>query len=143
METKICGKCNQELPATEEYFANKKLKTKTVLQWQCRTCQKEYRKEHYEQNKQKYISKARVYNKSVADWFDEYKKTLKCEKCEESRWWVLDFHHLDPNEKEHSISVLKYGGSKPKLLKEIEKCMVLCSNCHRDLHHQERNARLV
>ena len=32
----------------------------------------------------------------------------------------------------------KGKASKPKLLKEVEKCIVLCSNCHRDLHHQEK-----
>lgn len=143
METKICGTCKLELPATAEFFANRKLRNNIILQWNCRTCQKEYRKQHYQQNKQKYIAKARVYNKVVSDWFDDYKKTLNCSNCGESRWWVLDFHHIDPTKKEYSLGVLKYNGSKPKILKEIEKCIVLCSNCHRDLHYQERNAGLV
>ena len=62
------------------------------------------------ENKQKYIIKAREYNKSVANWFDDYKKELKCSKCNESRWWVLDFHHLNkvlkiPNRFENLHSV--------------------------------------
>jgi len=45
---------------------------------------------------------------------------------------ALDFHHLDPNEKE-----LKIGNphAVERLLKEIEKCIVLCANCHREIHH--------
>lgn len=136
METKICGTCKLELSI--DNFAIRKLKTKTILQWQCKSCQKEYRKTHYQENKQKYIIKAREYNKSVANWFDDYKKELKCSKCNESRWWVLDFHHLNPLEKEFSIASLKGKASKPKLLKEVEKCIVLCSNCHRDFHYQEK-----
>lgn len=52
----------------------------------------------------------------------------------EDRWWVLDFHHTSPDEKEGSISNLV--DSPNKLEKELEKCIVLCSNCHRDLHFQ-------
>ena len=138
MCTKKCGICEEELPATSEFFASRTLKTKIILQGNCRKCQKEYRKKHYENNKDKYIQKARVYNKKVSDWFDEYKSNLTCSNCPESRWWVLDFHHLDPSEKEYSLGHLKSQGSKPKLLKEMAKCIVLCSNCHRDLHYQEK-----
>ena len=71
-------------------------------------------------------------------WLEDLKSQLKCEKCEESRYWLLDFHHLDPNEKEASIAYLLRSSTKQKVQQEMEKCIVLCSNCHRDLHHQER-----
>ena len=70
-------------------------------------------------------------------WLEEFKKTLKCSKCEESRHWVLDFHHTNPEEKEKSVSKLIKTSTKEKVLEEIDKCVVLCSNCHRDLHYQE------
>jgi len=45
----------------------------------------------------------------------------------------LDFHHKDPNEKDFTIG--KYRNkSKENLLKEIEKCVCVCSNCHRKIH---------
>lgn len=139
MCTKLCGSCNIELPATEEYFASKKLKTKTILQWQCRECQKRYRKEHYEKNKSKYILKAKQHTKLVRDWFiEEVKQKLVCSVCGESRHWVLDFHHRNPEEKESNVGKIIRGGSKQKLLDEIEKCDVLCANCHRDFHYQEK-----
>ena len=75
MCTKKCGICGKDMPATSEFFASRKLKTKIVLQSNCRKCQKEYRREHYENNKSKYIKKAKAYNKSVEKWFEEIKKT--------------------------------------------------------------------
>lgn len=137
-DIKLCGNCKKELPATKEYFAERKLKTKTVLQWQCRSCQKEYRKNHYENNKEKYILKAKVNTKITVDKFKEFKKTLNCSNCVEKRWWVLDFHHRDPSKKDIEISNLIKSGSSKKIKEEIEKCIVLCSNCHRDLHYQEK-----
>ena len=71
-------------------------------------------------------------------WLENLKSQLKCEKCKESRYWLLDFHHLDPTEKEASIAYLLRSSTKQKVQQEMEKCIVLCSNCHRDLHHQER-----
>jgi hypothetical protein len=140
METKKCTICKNDLPATSEYFAGRVDKKKPTFQSSCRECHKQYRKDHYEANKQKYIDKASVYNQSIVDWFIEIKKTLSCLKCGESRWWVLDFHHRDPSEKEGDVSLLVRRGSKEKILNELDKCDVLCSNCHRDLHYKERQA---
>ena len=67
------------------------------------------------------------------------KKTLKCSICGEDRWWVLDFHHTDPNKKEKHISHLIE--SPKKLQEELKKCIVVCSNCHRDLHYKKINIK--
>jgi hypothetical protein len=140
MKTKICKKCNLELPLDDEHFASRYDRKEKTYQWICRKCQAEYRKLHYQKNKQKYIDKAKKFTKSMVDWFFEYKKGLKCKVCGENRYWVLDFHHRDKNEKEIEISSLYRNGNRKKLLKEIEKCDVLCANCHRDLHFKERQA---
>lgn len=91
MNLKKCGSCKNELPATEEFFATRKLKTKSILQWQCRSCQKEYRRRHYEENKNKYIKKAKMYNKKVSKWFDEFKQTLYCSNCskKDGGYWIF------------------------------------------------------
>jgi hypothetical protein len=138
MCTKICSICKEELPATEEFFAIRKLKTKNSLQSNCRKCHKEYRKKHYEDNKEKYILKSKDYRNKMVSELTEFKKTLCCSKCGEDRWWVLDFHHLDPTEKDKEVSALVWTSSREKIQREIEKCIVLCSNCHRDLHYQEK-----
>ena len=71
------------------------------------------------------------------EWLESYKKTLTCSKCPESRWWVLDFHHRDPDKKEGSIGNLIKSSNIEKVLEEIDKCDVVCANCHRDIHYQE------
>jgi predicted HNH restriction endonuclease len=48
---------------------------------------------------------------------------------------AFDFHH-NIKGKENNISVLLKNASKEKLLKEIKRCILLCSNCHRELHYK-------
>lgn len=50
-----------------------------------------------------------------------YKKSLR----------ALEFHHIDPTKKEIRISST---GKWEKLIKEIEKCVLVCSNCHKEIH---------
>lgn len=139
MEKKICSECKQYLPATIEYFASRYDRKVPTFQSSCRECQKKYRKNHYENNKSKYIKKAIKYRNEVIQWFIGIKSKLHCENCKEKRHWVLDFHHRDRKKKEYTIGSIVAKGSKKKLLQEIKKCIVLCSNCHRDLHYRERN----
>lgn len=90
-----------------------------------------------EGQKEKY--KASNYRRRLRnkDWMEDVKKDLHCESCGEERWWVLDFHHSNPEEKEAGVARLLRQASKERVLKEISKCKVLCSNCHRDLHYKE------
>lgn len=69
--------------------------------------------------------------------FKEYKETLKCSNCDENHISCLEFHHIDPKTKEGLVTKMVY--STNKLQKEIEKCIVLCSNCHRKLHYNLNN----
>jgi len=67
----------------------------------------------------------------------EYKENHPC-RCGESSVCCLDFHHLDSSVKERNVSALsKSPVSSRRLKKEIEKCIVICSNCHRKLHNGE------
>lgn len=140
MDKRTCTICKNELPLTEEFFASRKGVKKTRFQSTCRNCQKEYRKLHYEQNKTKYKKKSSDYKKEFMQWFFELKSKLACKVCGEDRYWVLDFHHRDPNFKDTEVSVLLRSCSKGKVLEEIEKCDVLCANCHRDLHYKRKAA---
>lgn len=67
--------------------------------------------------------------------FKDYKAGLKCERCSETHPACLDFHHLDPAAKEGDVGRLARGWSLDRLKKEIAKCIVLCSNCHRKEHY--------
>lgn len=139
MEKKKCTICEKNLPKTTKYFAQRKDRKTICYQSSCRKCQKAYRRRHYENNRNKYIKKAVLYNKKVFEWFKEIRSKLKCEICGEARFWVLDFHHKDKSKKDGNVVVIaQKSGSKNKILQEMAKCKVLCSNCHRDLHYQEK-----
>jgi hypothetical protein len=71
----------------------------------------------------------------VREFIQAYKAALACVDCGESHVATLDFHHLDPSEKERSLGDIgKYGWSRTKALAEIAKCVILCANCHRKRH---------
>ena len=61
----------------------------------------------------------------------------KCEICGYDKCSAaLDFHHLEPSEKDFGISsssVLSFD----RLKKEVDKCILVCANCHRELHFKE------
>ena len=64
----------------------------------------------------------------------EYKKTIKCKECGIQDHRVIDYHHI--RDKEFAISNMVYRVySWKRIQKEIDKCIPLCSNCHRIEHH--------
>lgn len=64
-------------------------------------------------------------------WF----RSLKDKPCKDCGikypWYVLDFHHRNPIDKSFSLSTGCYRHSREDVLKEIEKCDLICANCHR------------
>jgi|SRR3989338_5641846 len=59
----------------------------------------------------------------------------KCMICGYTKYpGSLDFHHLDPKQKEFGISVRGLTRSWEKIRKEIDKCILVCANCHREIH---------
>lgn len=66
--------------------------------------------------------------------YKEWKETLSCSLCPESEPCCLDLHHLDPNEKDANIADVTRYWSWERLMEEVEKCIVVCSNCHRKIH---------
>jgi len=71
-------------------------------------------------------------------------KGNKCEICEyEKCIEALDFHHIDENEKEFTISMV--SRSLSILKNEVDKCKLVCANCHREIHHEKtkKNIELV
>jgi hypothetical protein len=75
--------------------------------------------------------------KKLRAWANDYKESNGgCALCDEDDPLCLEFHHVDEDEKTRSISTLiAYNPSKKRLLEEIEKCAILCRNCHRKVHH--------
>lgn len=62
----------------------------------------------------------------------------KCEICGYDKCVeALEFHHLDPNEKEFNISIANVK-SWENIKKELDKCILVCANCHREIHYKEK-----
>lgn len=128
---KSCSKCKSN--KLEEQFPFKN-KVKGIRSSVCSICQREYKLKHYYSNKQQYYDRNKVTLDRLTEIANEYKETHSCEKCGENDTCCLDFHHIDRDKKDDTISNLRNMGSEKKLLIEIGKCIVLCSNCHRKLH---------
>jgi predicted HNH restriction endonuclease len=61
----------------------------------------------------------------------------KCELCGYSKCQdAFDFHHTDPEQKEFNLSAGKFT-SFNKFKSELDKCMLLCANCHREIHSKK------
>ncbi len=59
----------------------------------------------------------------------------ECVKCGYKKYiGALDFHHTDPNGKDFGISSKGFTLSYEKMLEEAKKCILVCSNCHREIH---------
>lgn len=64
----------------------------------------------------------------------------KCEICGYNKCIAaLDFHHINPEEKDFAISDSNIYKNIKALKQEVDKCMLVCANCHRELHYQQDN----
>jgi hypothetical protein len=59
----------------------------------------------------------------------------KCSICGYGRCiTALEFHHLDPNEKDFGVAKNGASRSWEKTKIELDKCIMVCANCHREIH---------
>ena len=102
--------------------------------------QKEYHAKWYKENKERAKAQKKKFRAERIAWFQEYKTKQGCRQCGASHPAVLDCHHIDPSEKEFVLSsALRRDWSKERILKELAKCDILCANCHRIHHWNEKN----
>lgn len=112
---KLCVNCKISKPIDEFYFRNKETGTRFV--W-CKQCLNEYSSRQHKDIKTRAIAY----------------KGGKCIICEYSRCdSALVFHHLDPNEKDFGIASNRTRNWE-KIVKELDKCVLLCGNCHSEVH---------
>lgn len=115
-DTRVCLTCNISQPQNNFYKRGKKYIS------HCKSCyQLNYTKKRRD-TKQKCITylggkcSSCGYNKNIA---------------------AIDFHHIDSSTKENNIASLLKHSSFKKLKKELDKCVLLCANCHREHHSPE------
>lgn len=135
MEKKICSKCKDEKDYDQFSFKNKEL---NIRRSRCKDCDSEIHKEFYI-NSTTRKTKLKKRTLDSIKWNKEFVKrykTLKgCQKCfNVNKYYMLDFHHL--NDKKENISILIKTSGIKTIKNEIRKCIVLCANCHREVHHE-------
>ena len=111
-ELKLCPKCNISKPKSEFYQSKKSSSY-------CKSCIVQSNLERQRNTKSLAV---------------EYKGG-KCSICGYSKSMAaLEFHHINPNEKDKDYFNMR-GGLSPNLKTELDKCVLLCANCHREIHH--------
>ncbi len=140
---KICSACRSEKPLSEFGFKNR---VKGIPASKCKECAKDYARKHYAINAEALREGVTSRRRQIGKWWREYKATQKCSRCAECHPATLDWHHTDGSDKTYGISDMVYVGfSIEAIQREIEKCIVLCANCHRkehyDLHEKSRRSR--
>lgn len=134
---KICGSCNKN--KKEDEF-NKKGEG---YQSQCRICQRAWYKNYYDSSpkeKNRLLEKNRLSKKELRKKVIELKSGVPCVDCGICYpHYVMDFDHINDN-KEFNVSDLIIYASWEKIQKEINKCELVCSNCHRERTHKRNNS---
>lgn len=116
-DTIQCNCCKQFKTLDNYYFSKGKLGQKV-----CKECVRQRERDKYQ---------------IKHDELNEFKQAHPCVKCGCSKFYLIDFHHLNPAEKDYTISDNSHAKIET-LMKEIDKCVSLCANCHREFHYLER-----
>ena len=111
----LCKRCSETNP--DNFYKSNGAKTKCK---KCHTMETHYRQ--------------RMLKPKAIDYLGG-----KCADCgleHNNNSWVFDFHHRNPQEKEWSWGERRTSNWE-NCKKEIDKCVLLCANCHRTRHHKE------
>ena len=125
MTMKKCTQCGLEKPLSEFHKAGLTATGKQRYRSSCKTCANKKEAERY------YAKKT---------FLDAQKH--QCAKCGDTRIYVLDFHHINSDDKDFTIGKLKKKDCSI-LQQEIDKCVVLCANCHREFHYLEKQNNIT
>jgi hypothetical protein len=137
-QSMICRVCNIDKPESD--FSPK---NNGKLNTRCKECSNEYARRHYRENKNfRERRKACVAAYNRRSYVERQKKleALKDKPCADCGVWyppcVMEFHHLDPSNKTIEVPLLMNTRCRwERVLEEVDKCVLLCANCHRIRHH--------
>jgi hypothetical protein len=129
-DTLRCHRCGAVKPVDDFAWRRKAQGQRDTF---CRPCRSAYGKEHYAANRAVYIEQARIQKERLqlerTRYLLEYFERHPCLDCGETDPVVLEFDHL--RDKRFSIGGHLVRQSWRSILAEIEKCEVVCANCHR------------
>jgi hypothetical protein len=135
---RTCTKCFLQKPIEEFGWKDRTINKRHAV---CKECTAKRSSEWYYKNREHHIENAsansRSYRKQAGEFIYQYLLTHPCVDCGEKDPIVLEFHHT--GDKEDDIaSLVGRGHSLEKIKVEIEKCEVLCGNCHKRRTAKER-----
>ena len=125
-----CGRCGEEKPLSEFAWRRRELGQRHNY---CRPCHAEYRREHYLKHRSRYIGMAQRRRREL--WAERtqlliaYFAEHPCTDCGETDPVVLEFDHLRDKIFDIGPKLATYPWAA--VLAEIEKCEVVCGNCHK------------
>lgn len=128
----ICSKC--KIDKAEEEFSFRSI-SKNRRRGDCKECVKKRDNLCYQndQKRRESIKDSRKLNRvEVRKKYIDYLLTCECCLCGENHPATLDFDHINPNQKTDTVSqMVRDARAWDVIWNEIQKCRVLCSNCHR------------
>lgn len=136
--TKTCAKCST-VKEPEDFYRSSK--TKDGRNYWCKSCQRAYYQKRVKENPDYFLRFQRVSRAEKRKRATDAKVESGCADCGERHLACLEFHHLDPSKKE--LEVMKFvdqNAAWETIEAEMAKCIVLCCNCHRIRHYNEREA---
>jgi hypothetical protein len=143
---KICIRCKLEQPISN--YTRRRV-SKDGYNAACKSCTRKASKKHFVENREYYLSKAQRHRatnqKASREYTFNHLSNNPCSDCGEDDIIVLQFDHLNPKNKKNCVSTLITDGYRLETVKaEIEKCQVLCANCHarktaKQLSHWKNN----
>lgn len=136
---KYCPHCKIDLPLTS---FNKNSHHSDGLASECRECKKLYQKAYYTKNSKYEIEQVKQRKAFIRRKLDEYKSNLKC-TCGENHIACLQFHHENDDKEINIGEAPGRGWSWERILLEIQKCIVMCANCHFKLHYIKKNENKI
>lgn len=124
-----CSKC-QELRYPSEF----NVRGRRRIGSECLECEKAFSRlrssRSYYRDKQTYIRKAKERREKIKQYIREIKEKTGCADCRQKLpYYCLDFDHI--RDKTDNISTLLRNASMAKVVAEIQKCEIVCANCHR------------
>lgn len=139
---KICSKCKVEKPLTE-YHKKKLASGASGAQPWCKDCYRAHHRDKWsrDDNADQRIKKAenqKLRRDRNRQFVWDYLKENGCSICEEKNPILMEFDHIDPSQKDMTVSrIVGQTLSLDRIKREIAKCRVLCVKCHR-LHTCEQ-----
>jgi len=139
IKQKKCSKCSKIKNVTDFYKQPGGL---YGVRGECKECNSNYYMSRQKEYKAQAIYRFEHKWKAVHEQMIHELKTNGCaicgyDKCQSA----LVFHHVNPEDKKFGIETRRMSMKDCKIKDEVEKCILLCCRCHREIHEEERKCK--